>query len=228
MMNYAYILECADGTYYAGWTNDLQKRFEAHCSGRGARYTRSHKPVRIAWSQAFETKQEAQQTEWQIKHMSRREKEKLVRHETELKPAEKKVIMKKRTEKEKIIMGKLKIVRCAGCGKIAVILKDSACPTKCCGEPMEVLEANTTDAAQEKHVPAVVREGSKITVSVGSVDHPMIPEHYIEFIALETAKGFRIAYLNPGDKPCADFFAEEPVIAVYAYCNLHGLWKTEA
>ena len=125
-------------------------------------------------------------------------------------------------------MENLKIVKCRECGKIAVILKDSACPTKCCGEAMEVLEANTTDAAQEKHVPVVTREGNRITVSVGSVDHPMIDAHYIEFIALETKTGFRIAYLNPGDKPCADFYAEEPVTAVYAYCNLHGLWKTEA
>jgi superoxide reductase len=125
-------------------------------------------------------------------------------------------------------MSNLKVVRCEGCGKIAVILKDSACPTKCCGEAMTVLEANTTDAAQEKHVPCVTREGNKITVTVGSVDHPMVDVHYIEWIAMETAKGFRIAYLEPGEKPAADFYAEEPVIAVYAYCNLHGLWKTDA
>lgn len=125
-------------------------------------------------------------------------------------------------------MSNLKVIRCEACGKIAVILKDSACPTKCCGEAMKELTANTTDAAQEKHVPVVTREGSRITVSVGSVDHPMIPEHYIEFIVLETKSGFRVAYLQPGDKPSADFYAEEPVIAVYAYCNLHGLWKTEA
>lgn len=122
----------------------------------------------------------------------------------------------------------LKFVRCKECGKIAVILKDSECPTKCCGEPMEVLQANTVDASTEKHVPVVIREGNRISVSVGSVEHPMVPEHYIEFIALETAKGFRIAYLQPGDKPTADFYAEEPVTAVYEYCNLHGLWKTES
>ena len=125
-------------------------------------------------------------------------------------------------------MSNLKVVRCEACGKIAVILKDSACPTKCCGEAMTVLEANTTDAAQEKHVPCVTREGNKITVTDGSVEHPMVEAHYIEWIALETAKGFRIAYLNPNEAPCADFYAEEPVTAVYAYCNLHGLWKTEA
>ena len=124
-------------------------------------------------------------------------------------------------------MSKIKFLKCKECGKIAVILHDSACPTKCCGEAMEELTANTSDGATEKHVPVVTREGNKLTVSVGSVDHPMMDAHYIMFIALETATGFRIAYLNPGDKPAADFYAEEPVTAVYEYCNLHGLWKTE-
>ncbi len=122
----------------------------------------------------------------------------------------------------------VKFVRCKECGKMAVILQDSVCPTKCCGEAMEVLTANTTDGATEKHVPVVTREGNKITVSVGSVEHPMLEAHYIQFIALECETGFRIAYLKPGDKPAADFYAEEPVKAVYEYCNLHGLWKTEA
>ena len=125
-------------------------------------------------------------------------------------------------------MSNLKVVRCEACGKIAVILKDSACPTKCCGEAMEELVANTTDGATEKHVPVVTREGNKITVSVGSAEHPMLEAHYIQFIALECETGFRIAYLKPGDKPTADFYAEEPVKAVYEFCNLHGLWKTEA
>ena len=122
----------------------------------------------------------------------------------------------------------MKVVKCEGCGKVAIIVKDSACPTKCCGEDMVELEANTTDAASEKHVPVVIREGNKISVSVGSVDHPMTEEHSIEWIGLEADDGFRIAYLNPGDAPQANFYSEEPVKAVYAYCNLHGLWKTES
>ena len=125
-------------------------------------------------------------------------------------------------------MKNLKFYRCNKCKKIIVTLHDSACGTFCCGEEMVDLTANTTDGATEKHVPVVTREGSKITVNVGDVDHPMLDVHYIEFIALQTEKGFRIAYLEPGDKPCADFYEEEPVIAVYGYCNLHGLWKTEA
>lgn len=125
-------------------------------------------------------------------------------------------------------MKSLKFVRCDTCGKIAVVLKDSPCPTMCCGKEMTVLEPNTTDAAQEKHVPVVTREGNTITVTVGSVEHPMLPEHYIQWIVLETENGFRVAELKPGDKPQVKFFENEKVIAVYEYCNLHGLWKIEA
>ena len=123
-------------------------------------------------------------------------------------------------------MKKLKFYRCDHCKNVVAMIHDSGAVPVCCGEPMKELMPNTTDASQEKHVPIVTRENNRITVNVGSVDHPMTEEHYIEFIALETEKGFRIAYLNPGDKPRVDFYEEEPVIAVYAYCNLHGLWKT--
>ena len=122
----------------------------------------------------------------------------------------------------------MKIYRCEKCKKIMIELQGSACPTMCCGEEMVELVPNTTDAATEKHVPVVTREGNKLSVSVGSVDHPMLEEHYIQFIALETESGFRIEYLKPGQEPKADFYAEEKAIAVYEYCNLHGLWKTEA
>ncbi|MBQ1467070.1 MAG: desulfoferrodoxin Dfx [Solobacterium sp.] len=125
-------------------------------------------------------------------------------------------------------MKELKVLRCEGCGKMVITLKDSKCPTKCCGEPMVELTANTTEAATEKHVPVVTRESNKILVNVGSVDHPMIPEHYIEWVALVSDKGFRIAYLEPGQQPCVECLEDEKVEAVYAYCNLHGLWKTEA
>jgi superoxide reductase len=125
-------------------------------------------------------------------------------------------------------MNELKIYRCEKCGKIVVALKDTESPTICCGEPMKLLKANSTEAATEKHVPVVTREGNKVTVTVGSVEHPMTPEHYIQFIILVTEKDFRVAYLNPGDRPSVDFYEDEKVIAVYEYCNLHGLWKTEA
>lgn len=123
----------------------------------------------------------------------------------------------------------LKIVRCSGCGKIALIMQDSACPTKCCGEAMEVLEAGTVDAAREKHIPEVTVEGDKVTVQVGSVIHPMLEAHYIQWILLETKEGRQRKALKPGDKPTAVFALTEgdEVVAAYEYCNLHGLWKSE-
>ena len=122
----------------------------------------------------------------------------------------------------------LKIVRCSGCGKIALIMQDSACPTKCCGEAMEVLEAGTVDAAREKHIPEVTVDGDKVTVQVGSVIHPMLDAHYIQFIALETGSGVQVKYLKPGEEPKAVFgLGDAKPVAAYEFCNLHGLWKKE-
>jgi superoxide reductase len=130
------------------------------------------------------------------------------------------------------IIGRIKIMefkvyRCNKCKKLMIEVQGSSCPTICCGQDMVLLTANTTDGATEKHVPAVTIDGNKVTAVVGSVEHPMLAEHYIQFIALETASGVQIKYLNPGEKPCAEFLTEEKPIAVYEYCNLHGLWKTE-
>lgn len=77
-MNYTYILECSDGTYYTGWTIDIKKRLKIHNDGKGAKYTRSRLPVKLAYYETFETKEEAMRREWQIKHMTRKEKEELV------------------------------------------------------------------------------------------------------------------------------------------------------
>lgn len=90
------------------------------------------------------------------------------------------------------------------------------------------LTANTVDAAFEKHVPVIEQNGDIVTVKVGSVEHPSMPEHYIEWILLETEMGFQIHYLKPGNKPEATFKVNEKVVAAYEYCNLHGLWKAEA
>lgn len=92
----------------------------------------------------------------------------------------------------------------------------------------EELNANTTDGAYEKHVPVIEQNGNTVTVKVGSVEHPSHPEHYIEWILLETEQGFQIHYLKPGMKPEAAFLTNEKVIAAYEYCNLHGLWKADA
>ncbi len=120
--------------------------------------------------------------------------------------------------------------RCNGCGNFVTFLGEkTACTPKCCGEPMTELVPNTTDAAQEKHVPVVQVEGNTVTVCVGSAAHPMLEEHFIQFVVLETSNGFQKRELAPGQEPKAVFaLAEgEKAIAAYEYCNLHGLWKTE-
>jgi superoxide reductase len=109
------------------------------------------------------------------------------------------------------------------------MINSSGVKIVCCGEPMQELTANTVDAAREKHVPEITVEGSKVTVKVGSVTHPMLPEHYIKWIFLQTKEGMQRKCLEPGQQPEAVFALTEgdEVIAAYEYCNLHGLWKKE-
>ncbi len=119
--------------------------------------------------------------------------------------------------------------RCKKCGNIIGFIKNSGVPMFCCGEEMSVLTANTADAAQEKHLPVIAREGNLVKVSVSSVPHPMLPEHYIEWVYLLTTEGGHRKTLEPG-KEAELVFAltegEQPV-AAFEYCNLHGLWKTD-
>lgn len=121
-----------------------------------------------------------------------------------------------------------KFLRCEHCGNMVGVLNDSGVPMICCSEPMKELVPNTTDAANEKHVPVVTVEGDVLKAVVGSVEHPMEEAHYIQFIFVETDKGGHRRALKPGEKPEAEFnlHGEKPV-AVYEYCNLHGLWKKE-
>ena len=123
----------------------------------------------------------------------------------------------------------LKIFKCNHCGNIFEVVNDAKVVPVCCGEPMRELKANTTDAAQEKHVPEVSVEGNLVKVKVGSVEHPMTEEHHIAFIYLETENGVARKDLDHTGKPEAVFaLAEgENPVAVYEYCNLHGLWKKE-
>ena len=124
----------------------------------------------------------------------------------------------------------MKFLRCEVCGKIVALVNDcSSCPAKCCGEAMKEIVPNTSDGAHEKHVPVVKVEGNHVLVEVGSVAHPMIEAHYIEWIALETSKGNQRKQLKPNDAPRAEFalLDGEKVIAAYAYCNLHSLFKSE-
>ncbi len=121
-----------------------------------------------------------------------------------------------------------KFLRCEKCGNIVGVIKDSGAPISCCGENMQVLNPNTTDAANEKHVPVVEVEGEIVKVSVGSVEHPMTEEHLIEWIFLETDKGGQKINLTATDKPYAEFHLNgAKPIAAYEYCNLHGLWKKD-
>ena len=95
-------------------------------------------------------------------------------------------------------------------------------------EKMEELIPNTVDASGEKHVPVVTVEDGVVKVAVGSVAHPMVPEHFIQWIYVETEKGGQFKKLNPEEAPEASFtLVDDKVVAVYEYCNLHGLWKTE-
>ena len=115
---------------------------------------------------------------------------------------------------------------CKHCGNMIGLLHDAGVPMICCGEKMVELVPNTTDAAQEKHVPVATVEGNKVVVNVGSVDHPMLDEHWIQWVYLETDKGGHRKVLNPGEKPNVVFALteDEKPLAVYEYCNLHGLW----
>ncbi len=115
---------------------------------------------------------------------------------------------------------------CKHCGNIVTKLEDSGVPVVCCGAPMTELVPNTTDAATEKHVPVVEVKEGVVTVTVGSVEHPMTAEHNISWIALETEKGVQIRHLASGEAPKATFLLGEgeTIVRVLAYCNLHGLW----
>ena len=119
---------------------------------------------------------------------------------------------------------------CEHCGKIVAVVKESGVPVMCCGQKMKELIPGTTEAAAEKHIPVCTVENNKVTVTVGEVMHPMLPEHYIEWISLETKQGNQRKVLKPGDKPQACFAIcdGDEVTAAYAYCNLHSLWKAEA
>ena len=125
------------------------------------------------------------------------------------------------------MIAKQQIYRCQVCGNMIEIVSVGGGTIVCCGQPITLQEENTTDAAQEKHVPVLEKNG-KIKVTVGSVIHPMVENHYIQFIEAITATKVLRKYLKPGDEPVATFETDEAVIKVREYCNLHGLWSKEA
>ena len=125
-------------------------------------------------------------------------------------------------------MKNAKFYICPHCGNIVEMVHDAGVKPFCCGQQMDRLVPNTVEASGEKHIPAVTLRDHLVEVNVGSVDHPMVDVHWIEWVQLVTDKGSHRKWLNPGEAPQVKFLLEgEKPLAVYAYCNLHGLWKTE-
>jgi len=121
-----------------------------------------------------------------------------------------------------------KFFRCKHCGNFIGLINNAGVPMICCGEEMEELIPNTVDAATEKHIPEVTIDGDIVTVKVGSVMHPSTEEHHIEFIYLETEMGGQRKSIEIGKEPVAKFSViDDKVVKVFAYCNLHGLWKKD-
>ncbi|WP_238928372.1 GIY-YIG nuclease family protein [Bulleidia sp. zg-1006] len=209
-MNYVYILECEDGSFYTGWTRDIEKRFTSHCLGKGAKYTRSHPPKRIVYCEILSSKQDAMSREWHIKRLSHQAKEELVQS------------YQRTNEKRRKSMSNLKFYKCENCGKMMVQLNSeaSACPAG-----MVELTTASQSGAVEKHQPVVTVNGNHYKVQVGEVAHVMTEEHLIESIVVEFVNGFRVFHLGVGANPEVEFDSEEKPVAVYEYCNLHGLWK---
>ena len=121
----------------------------------------------------------------------------------------------------------MKFYICEHCGNIVEMIEDTGVPVSCCGQSMTELVPGTSDGAAEKHVPVVAVDGNKVTVTVGEVEHPMLDAHYIVWIAIETSKGAQRKMLQPSEAPKAEFLLAEgeTLVATYAYCNLHGLWR---
>lgn len=115
--------------------------------------------------------------------------------------------------------------KCKHCGNIVGMIKNMGPKIICCGEPMTELIANSTDAAIEKHIPVIEKQGENILVKVGSVEHPMTEEHFIEWICVMTDTTTIRVRLEPGMKPQAVIAGITGAATVFAYCNLHGLWK---
>ena len=117
---------------------------------------------------------------------------------------------------------------CRHCGNQIEMVHDAKVPVFCCGQKMEYLEPNTVEASNEKHIPVVEVKGSQVHVNVGSVDHPMVPEHFIEWVYVETENGGYRKELHPDSAPNVVFeLGNDKAVAVYAYCNLHGLWMSQ-
>lgn len=118
---------------------------------------------------------------------------------------------------------------CKHCGSIVEVIQGGGDVLICCNGEMNELVPNSTDAANEKHVPEVIVYGSQVIVNVGAAPHPMTEQHYIGWICIRTTKGVYRKKLAPLDEPTAAFALtdNESFVCTYAYCNLHGLWKAD-
>ena len=125
-------------------------------------------------------------------------------------------------------MSNTKFYICEKCGNLVEKIEDSGVPMMCCGQKMTPVVAGSVEASREKHIPVATVEGNVVKVSVGSVEHPMAEEHSILWVELKTDKGVQRKNLKVGEPPVVSFaLADEKPIEVLAYCNLHGLWKSE-
>lgn len=122
---------------------------------------------------------------------------------------------------------KMEVYKCEACGNIVEVLTAGGGELTCCGSAMVKMTENTTDAAVEKHVPALEKKDGGWQVNVGSVDHPMTDDHFIEWIELIVGEKVYREFLSPGEKPAAFFPVDAATVKCRAYCNLHGLWKSE-
>ena len=115
---------------------------------------------------------------------------------------------------------------CEHCGNIVGLVHDGGVPLMCCGQKMKEIVPGSVEASLEKHIPEYVVKDNKVIVTVGSVEHPMVPEHYIEWVSIQTKQGNQRKQLTPGSEPkvCFSLCEGDSIEAVYAYCNLHGLW----
>ena len=125
-------------------------------------------------------------------------------------------------------MSNQKFYICEHCGNLIGMIHDAGVPMMCCGKKMTKLEAGVVEASHEKHIPVVKVDGNIVHVEVGSVEHPMLDVHSILWVYLQTDKGGQRKNLEVGKAPAVSFaLADEKPVAVYAYCNLHGLWKAD-
>ena len=122
-----------------------------------------------------------------------------------------------------------KFLKCDKCGNIMAVVKESKVPVMCCGQKMEQMIPGTVEASREKHIPVYKVKDNKVIVNVGSISHPMIEEHFIEWVSIQTKYGNQRKQLKPNQDPevCCVLCEGDEIEAVYAYCNLHGLWMAK-